>query len=297
MSNSHNHNHSHSPMDTDSKNIGIAFVLNAVFVVIELIGGIYTNSISILSDALHDFGDCISLGLSWVFQRKSHQGRDQHYSYGYKRYTLLSSVFLSALLMLSSFFMIYESIGRIINPEAVNANGMLWLAIVGVVINGSAAFRLKKGSSINSRAVYLHIMEDVLGWVAVLISSIVMLFWDIPILDSILSIGISAWVLYNVWNNLKRTFTILLQAVPKGMDLKEVEQEILTLNDIEGLHDLHVWSQDGESHVMSVHIIVGKISDEKIHTLKQDLRTLVKKWNVEHITIEMERQGEDCDYQ
>lgn len=290
---SHNHNH----MDKDSKNIGIAFVLNAIFVVIELIGGIYTNSISILSDALHDFGDCISLGLSWMFQRKSHKGRDQHYSYGYKRYTLLSSVFLSALLMLSSFFMIYESIGRIIQPEEVDATGMLWLAIVGVVINGSAAFRLKKGSTINSRAVYLHIMEDVLGWVAVLVSSIVMLFWEVPILDSILSIGISVWVLYNVWNNLKRTFTILLQAVPQGMNLQEVEDEVLKLNHVEGLHDLHVWSQDGESHVMSVHIIVGTISDATIHTLKQDLRTLVKKWDVEHITIEIERQGEECDYQ
>lgn len=279
-----------------TKNITIAFVLNAIFVIIELIGGIMTNSIAILSDALHDFGDCISLGITWGLQKKSKKGRDQKYSYGYKRYTLLGSVFLGTLLIFSSIFVIKEAITRTLNPETVNANGMMWLAIIGVIINGIAALRLSKGNSLSQKAVYLHLMEDVLGWIAVLISSIIMIFWEIPILDSILSIIISIWVLYNVWKNLKRTFEVLLQAIPTDVNIHKLLNQINKIQDVKDVHDLHVWSLDGESHVMSIHLVVSNFETTNRLRIKSELNQIAKQWHIYHVTLELELENEPCYY-
>lgn len=290
----HQHSHQHGGAE-GTKNITIAFILNALFVVIEVIGGLFTNSIAILSDALHDFGDCISLGITWGLQKKAQKGRDMKYSYGYKRFTLLGSVFLGGILAISSLFVVNEAIGRILNPQDVDASGMLWLAIVGVLINGAAALRLKRGDSMSQRAVYLHIMEDVLGWVAVLISSFVMLFWEIPILDSLLSIAISCWVLYNVWCNLKRTFAVLLQAIPTDVDVNQLEQEIIALDNVVAVHDMHVWSMDGESHVMSLHVVVDAMDATIRQRVKKTLHQVAKRWHIYHVTHELELQGETCE--
>lgn len=281
--------------DKDTQNITIAFILNALFVIVEVIAGLLTNSIAILSDALHDFGDCISLGITWVLQKKAQQGRDTKYSYGYKRFTLLGSIFLGGILAISSLFVIKEAIGRILDSQEVDAIGMLWIAIVGVLINGVAAFRLKKGNSMSQRAVYLHIMEDVLGWVAVLVSSIVMLFWKIPILDSLLSIAISCWVIYNVWRNLKSTFAVLLQATPIDVDVNQLEQQILAIDNVVAVHDIHVWSMDGERHVMSLHVVVDAMDVTIRQRVKESLCQVAKRWNIYHVTHELELQGEICE--
>jgi cation diffusion facilitator family transporter len=250
------HNHSHHHHDTTG-NIKVAFFLNSIFVVIELIGGILTNSIAILSDALHDFGDCLSLAVAWALQKKSLKKRDKFYSYGYKRFSLLGSVFLSGVLFLSSVFVVIEAIKRIQDPQSVKAGGMFLLAIIGIVINGAAALKLKKGDSLNERAVFLHVMEDVLGWASVLAVSIVMMFIDQPVLDPILSIAISIWVLYNVYSNLKSTFKIFLQAIPDGVDIDELTQLIESLDEVESIHDLHVWTMDGNYHVMTLHVVTS----------------------------------------
>ncbi len=288
------HTHNKTKSDNSSKNIAIAFILNSVFVVIELIGGIYTNSIAILSDALHDFGDCISLGVAWGLQKKAQKKRDRYYSYGYKRFSLLGSIFLSGVLTISSLFVIIEACKRLINPQDVKAEGMIWIAIFGVIINGAAALRLKKGDSLNEKAVFLHIMEDTLGWLAVLIVSIVMLFVNARQLDPILSIAISIWVLSNVYRNIRETFKILLQAIPSDIDIIKVQKEIESLDGICSIHDLHIWSLDGNSHVMTTHAVVSKESDIKI--LKHTINQLALKHSIEHTTIEFEDEGEKCGY-
>ena len=221
MSHSHDHNHAHGA----SGNLRIAFVLNLLFTIIELIGGVMTNSVAILSDALHDLGDSVALGLSWYLQKYSQKGRDEKYSYGYHRYSLLGAVIMSVVLIVGSIFIIQESISRIAAPQAVDAKGMMFLAIFGIVINGAAVLRLKKGTTLNERAVYLHLLEDVLGWVAVLIAGVVMLFVDIPILDPILSIAICIWVLSNVVKNVRSTFRILLQKIPDNVDLPRTRKK------------------------------------------------------------------------
>src|SRR5574344_73232 len=285
-----NVSHSHSS-ENAAKNIGVVFWLNAFFVVVEVIGGFLTNSIAILSDALHDFGDCLSLAIAYGLQKKSERKRDRFYSYGYKRFSLLGTVFLSGVLTVSSIFVIIEAVKRIVAPQEVSADGMLWLAIAGIFINGAAALRLHKGSSLNERAVFLHIMEDVLGWVAVLIVSIVMLFIKWPILDPILSVCISIWVLSNVYGNLKKTFRILLQAIPDGVNVEELKQRIEVLPGINSVHDLHVWSLDGESHVMTLHVVTESDSEE----LRHRIYLIGQEYNITHTTIECELPGSKCD--
>ncbi|MDR2148120.1 MAG: cation diffusion facilitator family transporter [Tannerella sp.] len=287
---SHNHDHTHENSNA-TKNITVAFWLNLFFVFVELIGGILTNSIAILSDALHDFGDCLSLAVAWAFQKKSTQKRDRKYSYGYKRFSLLGSVFLSGVLFISSLFVFIESVKRILSPHDVHAQGMMWIALFGILINGLAALRLKKGSSLNERAVFLHIMEDVLGWIAVLVASVVMQFVYFPILDPILSILISIWVLYNVFRNLRATFTIMLQATPESVDMNELEQQIRNIEDVQSIHDLHLWTMDGESHIMTLHVVTESVECEE---LKQKIVETAQPFHIEHVTIEMERPDTQC---
>ncbi|HCC52402.1 MAG TPA: cation transporter, partial [Porphyromonadaceae bacterium] len=251
MTHNHTHSHSHRHDDNASKNISVAFFLNLFFVVVEVIGGLFTNSIAILSDALHDFGDCLSLAVAWAFQKKATQKRNRKYTYGYRRFSLLGSIFLSGVLFVSSVFVLYEAGKRALDPQEVNARGMLWIAIVGVLINGAAALRLKKGSSLNERAVFLHIMEDVLGWIAVFIVSIVMLFVNLPVLDPILSIVISLWVLTNVFRNMRDTLRIMLQATPDTVSIEDLEKKLDAIEDVISVHDLHLWTMDGESHIMT----------------------------------------------
>ncbi len=294
MSHDHNH-HQHN----SQKNIATAFFLNAAFVVIEVVGGIITNSIAILSDAFHDLGDCLSLATAWFLQKKSLKPRDKHYSYGYKRFSLLGSIFLSGILSFTSVYILYKAIGRIASPEEVNAKGMVWIAIFGVIINGAAALKVKKGSSLNERSVYLHIMEDVLGWVGVLVVSIVMHFKDLPILDPILSIIISIWVLFNVYKNLRDVFKILLQAIPSDIDTDSLTNEILSLSDVTGVHDLHIWSLDGESHIMTIHVVTNRdskimLSKGKREGLKRRIISIASNHHINHTTIEIEEDGEEC---
>jgi cobalt-zinc-cadmium efflux system protein len=286
---SHNHSHNHH----SEGNISVAFYLNAVFVVIELVGGLLTNSIAILSDALHDFGDCLSLAVAWALQRKSRQGRDAHYSYGSKRFSLLGSIFLSGILFVSSLYVIYHSVGRILSPQEVSAQGMLWLAIVGIVVNGSAALRVSRGHSLNERSVYLHIMEDVLGWAAVLVVSVVMLFVECPVLDPLLSVAISLWVLTNVYRNLRSVFAVLLQAVPDGVTLDDLRSQLEALPEVTTIHDLHVWSMDGETHVASVHVVLNPAATP--HDAKLAIRQACQANQIAHVTIETECADEPCD--
>ncbi|HRP68931.1 MAG TPA: cation diffusion facilitator family transporter, partial [Turneriella sp.] len=203
------HSHSHSSHHAHEhgrvgKNLAIGVVLNFLFAIVELVGGLLTNSVAILTDALHDFGDALSLVVAWVLQKISEKPRDAKFSYGYKRFSLMGTVFISTILAVGAIVMITESVKRFLAPQAVDAKGMLWLAVFGVLINGLAALRMKRGTSFSERAVFLHFMEDVLGWIAVLIGSVVMLFYPAPWLDPLLSMGIALWVLYNVVRNLNQ---------------------------------------------------------------------------------------------
>ena len=293
----HNHNH-HSHHNT-TKNIRTAFFLNLTFTIIELIGGVLTNSLAIMSDALHDLGDSLTLGLSWYFQKLSGKGSTPKFSYGYRRFSLMGAIVNSIVLIIGSIFIIKEAIPRIINPEQADARGMMWIAILGVIVNGAAVLNLKKGKTINERVVMLHLLEDVLGWVAVLVASIIMQFWDVPVLDPILSLLIAGFVLFNVYKNVSESLRILLQGTPKEVNIEEIEKRLLSFNEISNVHDCHLWSMDGEYNILTAHIVLNDKELNMLSTLglKKSIRKILHdEFHLEHVTLEFEHIDEDCEY-
>lgn len=292
----HNHNHNHQHGDV--KNIQTAFFLNLFFTLVEIAGGFFTNSIAIISDAIHDLGDCLSLGLAWYFQKVAKKGSDTSYSYGYKRFSLLGAVINSIVLVTGSVLILTVAIPRIIHPVAANTNGMFLLAILGVLVNGAAVFRLKKGNSINERVVTLHLLEDVLGWLAILIGSIVMHFFDIPVLDPIMSIGIACFVLFNVFKNIRQSLRIILQGIPVEVDITVISEDLQRFDGVENVHDLHVWSVDGNYNVLTVHVVLNNsLSMEKLAELKAKIRNSLQEKGIQHATIEFETTDEGCSFE
>lgn len=280
---------SHSGHDHGSEgNLKVAFFLNLGFTILEIVGGLWTNSIAILTDALHDSGDTASLGLAWYFERLSEKSRTPKHTYGYKRFRLLGGLITGLVLIAGLSFILWKAVGRLMNPEPVNAPGMIALAVVGVLVNGAAVWRVKKGSSLTEKVVSWHLLEDTLGWIAVLIGAGVMAVWDLPIIDPLLSIGISLFVLWNVGRNLTKVMKVFLQTAPESFDVEEFEQKVMELPGVSGTDHLHVWSLDGESHVITVHLrMAADAGHEEVADAKHRVRDLLTDENFTHVTIEV----------
>jgi len=292
----HGHSHSHIHSHNGKDNIKVAFLLNFGFTILEIVGGIWTNSMAILSDALHDLGDSLSLGVAWYLEKRSKKGPDKKFSFGYARFSLLGALISSVVLVGGSVLILSNTIPRIFNPEEVNPDGMLIFAVVGIVINGIAMLRLRKGSSMNERVVSWHLLEDVLGWVVVLIASIVLKFVDIPIIDPILSVAITFYVLYNVFKNLKEILNVFLQGVPKDFSIEEIQKRIEEKTDAVSAYHTHVWTLDGEKNLLSTNVIVSDdITREQIIEAKKKIRELAEELEIEHVTIQVDFECEGCE--
>ena len=291
----HHHHHPHDHHLESMGNIRVAFWLNTGFALLELAGGFYTNSVAIISDALHDFGDSLSLGFAYYFEKKAGKNRDEDFTYGYKRFSLLGAFLNSMVLIIGSVFIIREAINRIMEPEEVHARGMFILALVGVAVNTYAMLKLRKGTSVNERLVSLHFLEDVLGWVAVLIGSIVMMVVYIPVLDPILSILIAGFILFNVYKNLRHAFRIVLQGIPENVNMQKVLRRVTNIPGIIGVHDLHSWTMDGRYNVMTMHVVLSRpTAVEDVEKVKNEIRQQLKDLNIQHITIETEWEDDLC---
>ena len=289
---SHSHEgHQHG----SASNLKVAFFLNLSFTIIEIIGGFWTNSIAILTDAVHDSGDCASLGLAWYFDKLSQRGRTAEHTYGYKRFRLLGGLITGVVLVAGIVFILWKAISRLMSPEAVNAPGMIVLAVIGIVFNGVAVLRVKKGSSLTEQVVSWHLLEDTLGWGAVLIGSGIMAIWDVPIIDPILSIGISLFVLWNVGRNLKKVMKVFLQTTPESFDLQTFERDTRSLPKVRSTHHTHGWSLDGEKHVLSTHLVMADdTTREEMIGTKRLVREMLDEHEFAHVTIDVELEGEEC---
>jgi cobalt-zinc-cadmium efflux system protein len=290
------HDHDHSGHHHETGNIKIAFFLNLAFTIIEIIGGFWTNSMAILSDALHDLGDSLSLGVSWYLQNYSKKGPDYKFSFGYSRFSLLGALINSIVLLGGSVLILSRAIPRIFNPEPVNAKGMIAFAVLGIFINGAAVLRLRKGKSLNEKVVTWHLLEDVLGWVVVLIGSVILNFKDLPIIDPLLSMGITLYILYNVVKNLKKVMNVFLQGVPEDISIEEIEKLVEEKTEALSVHHTHIWTIEGERNMLSTHVkIPDNYNSQDIINLKKNIRKLLKEKNIEHVTIEMEYETEECE--
>ncbi len=288
--------HSHHHHDHGTGKIKAAFFINLGFAMIELVGGLLTNSVAIMSDALHDLGDSLSLGVSWYFQKISNKDRDKDYSYGYGRFSVLGALINSVVLIAGSILILTEAVPRLFDPQSPDATGMIYFAIGGILANGFAAWKLHGGDSLNERAVYLHLLEDVLGWTATLIGGIIIYYFNWPIVDPILAVGISVFIMYNVYSNLREALKIMLQGTPPKLNPKEVERILSDLPNVKTTHDCHLWTMDGSFHILSIHLVVDHYkSIEELSTIKREAKGLMHAEGIDHVTIEFETVDEDCE--
>lgn len=288
--------HDHSHQHQGSKNILLAFFLNASFSIIELIGGYLTNSMAIYSDALHDFGDSLALLFSYFAEKLSHKKEDGKFTFGYRRFSTLAALINGIILLAGSTYVIYESIIRIQNPEPVKAEGMIALAILGITVNGFAAYKLSKEEGANPKMVMYHLLEDLLGWVSVFVVSIILLFWPWYILDSILSILISLVILRGVYKNLLKVGMIFMQNFPSDIDLSNLKEEVISLDLVEDIHEIKGWSMDGDSHYLRFHVLVNdKSTIVQLDSLKKKIKLILKRYKVSFSTIEFEARCSHSD--
>lgn len=273
------------------KKILIAFVLNLGFSIFEIIGGIFTGSVAIASDALHDLGDAASIGASYILERKSKKQPDEKYTYGYGRYSVVGSVITTVILLLGSAFVVAGAVSRIINPTEINYDGMIIFAVIGAGVNLAAALLTREGGSLNQRAVNLHMLEDVLGWIVVLVGAVVMRFTDFYIIDPLMSIGVSVFIIINAIDNLRDAMELFLEKTPRDIDISEIKEHITELDGVLDVHHIHVWSMDGERNYATMHIV----SNGEPRLVKELVRHELKEHGICHVTLELEAEGESCE--
>ncbi|MFO7782486.1 MAG: cation diffusion facilitator family transporter [Spirochaetia bacterium] len=291
----HDHHNGHEAREGDVGAFRVAFFLNLIFTVVELIGGLLTNSVAILSDAVHDLGDSISLLFSWAMERIAGRRRTPKQTFGYKRYSVLGAIVSAAVLLVGSIFVMMEAIPRLFAPETVHPEGMLPLAVAGIAFNLLAVLRLRGGETLNRRVVVLHLMEDVLGWIGVLVVSIVLLFADLPILDPILSVAVTLFVLSRIVPRLKHALGVFMQYAPADIDIDRIESQLTDMDHVEGLHDVHAWSLDGSYHLFSSHVVIDEdLSLSELEELKAGIKEKLAQWGIHHVTLEFESGAAGC---
>ena len=271
------------------KNIFIAFFLNISFSIIELFGGLFTNSIAILSDAIHDFVDALSIGISYFLEKKSKKEPDNIYTYGYIRYSILGALITTVILITGSIFVIINALIRLFNPVPLNYDGMLILSILGIIFNFLAAYMTREGDSLNQKSVNLHMLEDVFGWIVVLIGSLLIKLFDIVYIDSLMSIFIAIYILFHALHNLSKVIDLFLIKVPKDIDIDKIKKHLEKNTDIIEIHHIHVWSIDGYNNYATLHVVSN--NPEKI---KKYIKKELLKFNISHSTIEVEKEEEKC---
>lgn len=285
------HCHHHTHFHSDLKGMKTAFGLNLFFTIIEFVGGILTGSFAIITDAFHDLGDSIALGLGIWLEKYSNKKPTNQYTFGYRRFSLLSAYVLSLILIIGSGVMIYKSIEKLFTPYEVTSWGMILLAIFGLIINGIAFLRMYKSGAkdqYNSRAMMLHFLEDVLGWVAVLVGGIIIHFTQWFWIDALLSLAIAAFILYNAIPNWLNVTKIFLQKAPEQVNLEALKTELQTIEGIKNVHKLQLWTQDGHSHVATMHALVAEDKLSQTDNIRKQLQKVLHHFHINQATIQVE---------
>lgn len=290
MSKRHDHNHGHNH-GQPAQGMTVAFLLNLTFSIFELVGGLFTGSVAILSDALHDLGDAAGIGLSCLLEKKSRRCPDATHTYGYLRYSVLGSFIITGILLVGSCGVIIGAIHRVIVPVPIHYDGMILFAVIGVTVNTAAALLTRHGDSINRRAVSLHLLEDVLGWIVVLIGALVMRFTDLALLDPLMSAGVAIFILIHALKNMKVVLDLFLEKTPAGVDITELIRSLSRLDGVVAVHHLHLRSLDGFRHEATLHAVI----DGDTEVIKPSIRGVLARFGVVHATIETEAEGATCE--
>lgn len=266
--------------------VWLAFFLNLSYAIVEFIAGGIFGSSAVLADSVHDLGDAIAIGVSAFLETISNREEDSHYTLGYKRFSLLGALVTAVILMTGSVLVILENITKLFHPQAVNDEGILWLGIIAVIVNVIASLVVRKGKTKNESILSLHFLEDTLGWVAVILMAIVLRFTDWYILDPLLSLVISIFILSKAIPRFWSTLKIFLDAVPEGVDIQQVKSDLEQLDHVASINQLNLWTMDGLEKNAIVHVCLKKV--EHMEVCKEAIRAMLKDYGFQNITIEVD---------
>ncbi len=281
----HNHSEDYTKELESASKVSIA--LNFLFVIIEIVGGLYTNSIALLSDAIHDFSDVITLSTSYVLIKVSKKDESKYFNFGLKGAITVGAIINTLIILISSIFILTKAVNRIINPEEVDAQVVLLIAIFGVIINGISVFKFRNQTNIMSRSIVLHLLEDALGWVAVLASSILMIIFENSTFDSILSLGISLFLIVTSLRNMFNIINVILYKVPDGIDVEVLKEKIKNIPNVLKINDFKVWSLEGETTYSISKLKVNKdLTLEEVENIKEEVNEILHEDNIKNNTIE-----------
>lgn len=269
------------------ENLAFVFFMNLTFNIIVIVGGLATNSMAILADCIHDMSDTISIALAWALEKVAQKDSTDRYSYGYQRFSILGAVIISVFVIIMAFVILSEAIPRLFAPEGVDAGGMLLVAIVGIIFKSISVHRLHEGETFNEKAILFHQLGDVFEWVAILVLSLVLMFWDgAPYLDPFVSIGIALWLIFNLGRNLYKSVEVLLQKTPDNFDVSEFKDSILAIEGVNEIGDFHIWSLDGIDSVMTLKVDVD--FGKNVEEIKKEIYAVSGRYHVVDITIELD---------
>lgn len=292
------HDHDHS---VKLENVNTAFIIgiifNFLFVVLEVIVGIAIHSMSLLSDAAHNLGDVGALALSLLAFRLLKVKANKDHSYGYKKASILASLFNAVVLLISMGLILYEAIRHIFHPAPLPGLTVSIVAGIGIVINAVTGimFVKNKDKDINVKSAYLHLMSDALVSVGIVVAGVIIHFTHLYLIDSIVSILLVSFVVYTTWNLLKTSMRLSIDGLPEGIELSKIRAEVLKIADVKAIHHIHVWAISTVENAMTAHFILKKdITNAQTIQVKHEVRHALEHLNVQHLTMEIELEGEEC---
>ncbi|MDT8393093.1 MAG: cation diffusion facilitator family transporter [Bacteroidales bacterium] len=277
---------------SSNRSLLLVTLLNILITVAEIIGGILTNSLALLSDAVHNLSDTLAIFLAWVAQKISARDSNERKTFGYKRVEILAAFFNALVLIGVSGFLIYEAIIRFKEPEPVKGLLMFIFATAGLIFNLLAVLLLKKhsGSSLNIRSAYLHLLGDTLSSVAVVIGGILIYFFEIYWIDPLITIMISLYIIKETWDVFRHSADILMQAAPRGVEINKIITDLENINGISNIHHVHIWGMSEKDFHFECHAdLQSDIPVSKTALIKNDMeRLLYEKYGVSHLTVQFE---------
>ncbi|HVW14025.1 MAG TPA: cation diffusion facilitator family transporter [Mucilaginibacter sp.] len=293
----HAHHHDHAPkLDHLNSAFIIGIILNSVFVLLEVVAGLWSHSLSLLTDAGHNLSDVAGLALALLAFKLSKVGSTQEYTYGYKRSTIIVSFFNALVLFIAVGFIGYEAIARFIHPENVAGGTMAWVALAGIGINGITAYLFvkHKDKDLNVKGAYLHMAVDAIVSFGVVISGVVIYFTKLYWIDSAVSLVVAIVILRGTWSLLSDSLRLEMDGVPKGVDLKKVKTELMKAKGILDVHHVHVWALSTTENALTAHLVIDPHSGISFDNIKHDLRHRLEHLSIRHSTFEPEFTDEDC---
>lgn len=266
--------------------VWLAFFLNLSFAIVEFIAGGIFGSSAVLADSVHDFGDAVAIGISAFLESISNRKEDSHYTLGYKRFSLLGAMVTAVILMTGSGMVILENMVKLFHPQPVNEEGLLWLGIIAISVNVLASLVIRKGQTKNESILSLHFLEDILGWLAVILMAIILRFTDWYILDPLLSLAISLFILSKAIPRFWSTLKIFLDAVPEGVDIEQVKSDLEQLDHVASVNQLNLWTMDGLEKNAIIHVCLEHVKHMEV--CNESIRDLLKDCGFQNVTIEVD---------